>query len=121
MTAAMELITAVLVTIGAAITLIGAFGLLRLHSFYERVHAPTLGTTLGTTCIVFSSMIYFGAQGTHFVLDGLLIIALLTATTPVTLMILVRAAVLRDRYERKEGISGTTANRYRRSTQDNLS
>jgi multicomponent K+:H+ antiporter subunit G len=104
MTAAMELVTAGLVTIGAAITLIGAFGLLRLHSFYERVHAPTLGTTLGTTCIVFSSMIYFGTQ-THFVLDGLLIIALLTATTPVTLMILVRAAVLRDRYESKERIS----------------
>ena len=57
-------------------------------------------------------MIYFGAQGTHFVLDGLLIIALLTATTPVTLMILVRAAVLRDRYESKEGNSGTTANSY---------
>jgi multicomponent K+:H+ antiporter subunit G len=121
MISAIELITAVLVTVGAAITLIGALGLLSLHSFYERVHAPTLGTTLGTTCIVFSSMIYFWAQGTHFVLDGLLIIALLTATTPVTLMVLVRAAVLRDRYESKEGISYTTAYSHRQSKQDNLS
>ena len=41
-------LTAVLLFLGAAITLIGSLGLLRLGSFYERVHAPTLGTTFGT-------------------------------------------------------------------------
>ena len=39
--------TAAFVLLGAALTLIGSLGLLRLGSFYERVHAPTLGTTLG--------------------------------------------------------------------------
>ena len=52
-------VTAMLLLLGAAITLIGSLGLLRLKSFYERVHAPTLGTTLGTGCIVFASMVYF--------------------------------------------------------------
>ena len=33
------------------------------RTFYERVHAPTLGTTLGTACIVVASMIYFSAAG----------------------------------------------------------
>ena len=50
-------LTAVLLLLGAAVTLIGSLGLLRLGSFYERVHAPTLGTTLGTGCIVLASMI----------------------------------------------------------------
>jgi multicomponent K+:H+ antiporter subunit G len=93
------LITAVLIFLGAAVTLIGALGLLRFKSFYERVHAPTLGTTLGTGCIVLASMIYFSVLETRPVLHEILIAAFITITTPVTLMILVRAAVLRDRWE----------------------
>ena len=57
------ILTAMLLIGGAAITLIGSLGLLRLRSFYERVHAPTLGTTLGTTCVALASMIYFSALG----------------------------------------------------------
>ena len=41
------LLTALLVLLGAGLTLIGAVGLLRMKTFYQRVHAPTLGTTLG--------------------------------------------------------------------------
>jgi multicomponent K+:H+ antiporter subunit G len=93
------LITAVLIFLGAAVTLIGALGLLRLKSFYDRVHAPTLGTTLGTGCIVLASMIYFSVLETRPVLHEILIAVFITITTPVTLMILVRAAVLRDRWE----------------------
>ena len=32
---------------GSALSLIGAIGLAQLKTFYERVHAPTLGATLG--------------------------------------------------------------------------
>ena len=84
---------------GAAITLIGSLGLLRLRSFYERVHAPTLGTTLGTTCIALASMIYFSALGARPVLHELLIIVFVTVTTPISLMVLVRAAVFRNESE----------------------
>ena len=89
-------VVVILLVVGAAATLIGSLGLLRLRTFYERVHAPTLGTTLGTGCIVIASMIYFSALGTRLVLHELLILIFVTVTTPVTLMILVRAAVLRD-------------------------
>ena len=57
------ILAAMLLIVGAAITLIGSLGLLRLQNFYERVHAPTLGTTLGTVCIALASMIYFSALG----------------------------------------------------------
>jgi multicomponent K+:H+ antiporter subunit G len=93
------LLTAALLLLGSATTLIGALGLLRLKTFYERVHAPTLGTTLGTGCIILASMIYFLVIETRLVLHEILIAVFVTVTTPVTLMILVRAAVLRDRWE----------------------
>lgn len=93
------LLTATLLFLGAAATLIGSLGLLRLKSFYERVHAPTLGTTLGTGCIALASMIYFSALQTRPVLHEFLIIVLAAVTTPVTLMILTRAALFRDGLE----------------------
>jgi len=92
-------LTVMLLMGGAGITLIGSLGLLRLRSFYERVHAPTLGTTLGTTCIAFASTIYFSALGARPVLHELLIIIFVTVTTPISLMVLVRAAVFRNESE----------------------
>jgi multicomponent K+:H+ antiporter subunit G len=97
-------LSAALLFLGAAITLIGSLGLLRLKSFYERVHAPTLGTTLGSGCIVFASMIYFSALQSRPVLHELLILVFAMVTTPVTLLILVRAALLRDRSENPYGV-----------------
>ena len=96
-------LTATLLVGGAAITLIGSIGLLRLRSFYERVHAPTLGTTLGTTCIAFASMVYFSALGARPELRELLIVVFITVTTPISLMVLVRAAVFRDESESEGG------------------
>jgi multicomponent K+:H+ antiporter subunit G len=92
-------LTAMLLTGGAAITLTGSLGLLRLRSFYERVHAPTLGTTLGTTCVALASIIYFSTLGSRLVVHELLIIVFVTVTTPTSLMVLVRAAVFRDESE----------------------
>ena len=93
------LVTAILMVAGAAITLIGTLGLIRLQTFYQRVHAPTLGTTLGTACIALASMVYFSALGGRLVVHEVLILVFVTVTTPITLMILVRAAVSRDEAE----------------------
>ena len=90
------LLTAALLVAGAAITLVGALGLVRLQTFYQRVHPPTLGTTLGVSCVALASMIYFSALGTRPILHEVLIVIFVTVTTPVTLTILVRAASLRD-------------------------
>jgi multicomponent K+:H+ antiporter subunit G len=91
--------TAILVLAGALITLIGSLGLLRLETFYARVHAPTLGTTLGAGSILIASMLFFSVLQTRFVLHEILITLFVTLTTPVTLMLLTRAAMLRDRAE----------------------
>jgi multicomponent K+:H+ antiporter subunit G len=91
-----SVLTASLLIIGAATTLVGAMGLVRLQGFYQRAHAPTLGTTLGAACVALASMIYFSAVGTRPILHELLILIFVTATTPITLIILVRASRLRD-------------------------
>ncbi|MEH6951413.1 monovalent cation/H(+) antiporter subunit G [Nitrobacter sp. NHB1] len=107
------ILTAVFLVGGAVITLIGSLGLLRLGSFYERVHAPTLGTTLGTACIAIASMIYFSALGTRPVLHELLIIVLVIVTTPISLMVLVNAALFRDKSENDGASSGKAGDQHR--------
>lgn len=101
------ILTASFLVAGAAITLIGALGLLRLRSFYERVHAPTLGTTLGTACVALASIIYFSALGSRLAVHDLLIVVFVTATTPISLMVLVRAAVQRDASESERTPAGS--------------
>ena len=83
---------AVLLILGGILTLIGALGLLRLKSFYARMHAPTMGTTLGAGCVLVASMLVSSAVTDRPVIHELLIAAFLTMTAPVTAILLMRAA-----------------------------
>ena len=85
--------------IGAGLTIMGTIGFSRLPTFYERIHAPTLGTSWGTGGIVMASMIFFTVLATRPVVHEILIGIFVTVTTPVTLMLLARAALHRDRAE----------------------
>ena len=54
----------VLVVLGALLAFSGSLGLLRLKTFYERVHPPTMGTTLGTGRVVyFEAALVIGMLG----------------------------------------------------------
>jgi multicomponent K+:H+ antiporter subunit G len=63
------------------------------------VHAPTLGATLGTGCILLASIVCFSTLQSRPVLHEILIGVFAILTTPVTLILLVRAALYRDRVE----------------------
>ena len=93
------LLTGFFLLLGAAVTLIGSIGLLRLGNFYSRVHAPTLGTTLGMASILIGSALCFSVLEARPVVHEILIAIFVIVTTPVTLMLLVRAALYRDRIE----------------------
>lgn len=97
------LLVGVLVLGGALLACIGSAGLLRLRNFYRRVHAPTLGTTLGLYLLLAAAVLFFSLQQGRLVLHLFLIGACIIVTTPITLMLLVRAALARDR---KEGVAG---------------
>jgi multicomponent K+:H+ antiporter subunit G len=98
----LAVLVAFLVVLGAALALIGSIGLLRLGTFYERVHPPTMGTTLGAGSILIASMLLFSALESRLVVHEILITVFMVVTTPVTYMLLVRAAVHRDRAEGKD-------------------
>lgn len=93
------LLTAFFVLVGAVITLIGSAGLLRLTDFHERMHAPTLGATLGVASLVIASVICFSVLQARVVVHEVLIGLLITVTTPVGFMLLARAALYRSRVE----------------------
>ena len=90
---------AVLLVCGGLLALVGSLGLLRLKTFYARMHSPTMGATLGTGCVLFASMLVSSAATDRFVIHELLIAAFLTMTAPVTAILLMRAARSRQRPE----------------------
>ena len=94
--ALVAILTGLLILLGAGLTLIGAIGLTRLESFYARVHPPTLGTTLGVGCVLLASMLYFSTLQSRPVVHEILIAIFVTLTTPISLMLLVSAALRRD-------------------------
>jgi multicomponent K+:H+ antiporter subunit G len=93
----MTTVAAVLVLAGALLAFLGSLGLLRMKTFFERVHPPTMGTTLGTAFVLAGSMLYFTALESRLVLHEILIGVFMMLSTPVTYVLLGRAALRRER------------------------
>ncbi|MDB5623979.1 MAG: cation:proton antiporter [Devosia sp.] len=87
------------VLVGAFLTFVGAVGLARMPSFYQRIHAPTLGTSFGAVGVLAASAILSTIGEDRFIAHEILIFTFVSVTTPVTLMLLARAALHRDRVE----------------------
>lgn len=88
---------ALLLVCGGLLTVVGSLGLLRLDAFYARIHAPTMGSTLGTGCVLLASMLTSSAVAGRPVVHELLITVFILITSPVTAMLLMRAAMYRTR------------------------
>jgi len=95
---------AILLVLGSTLTFLGALGLLRLESFYERIHAPTLGTSWGTAAVLLASLLSWGWLQDRVILHEIIIGFFVMITTPVTLMVLGSAALKRDRDERQDSV-----------------
>ena len=93
------LIVTVLVLTGSGMTLIGSIGLMRLRSFYNRIHAPTMGSSAGVACISIASIVCGSVLESRLAIQESLIFIFVTVTTPVTFMLLARAALFRDQAE----------------------
>lgn len=83
---------ALLVLLGALLSLLTAFGLLRLPDIYTRSHAATKSATLGVICILSGTFIYFwsveGIINTRLIL-GIIFVFI---TAPVAGHLICRAA-----------------------------
>lgn len=92
-----EAVISALVLLGAAIAMVGSLGLLRLPTYFERVHAPSIIATMGCWCIMHASILYFSLLGYQLALHPLLIALFIAITVPVTNIFLMRAALFRAR------------------------
>ena len=92
-----DALVAVLVLAGALLALLGSSGLLRLRSFFERVHAPAIIATLACWCIVHASVIFFSVTEGGLALHAWLIALFVAITVPVMSIFLMRAALFRAR------------------------
>ncbi|MEN3297273.1 MAG: multicomponent antiporter subunit [Burkholderiales bacterium] len=106
------LLVALLLFVGASIILIGALGLVRLRTFYQRIHGPALTITLGAGCVLLASMLYFTVAQARLVIHEVIIAAFLLMTAPVVSMLLMRAAVYRDLRARKHDAGASAGGVY---------
>ena len=107
---AMDMLVAVLLLASGGLSLVAALGLLRLKSFFQRMHAPALAITFGSWCVALAAILYFSVLSDRPALHAVLIVILLAITAPVTTTLLARAALFRTRVaaaaeEHKEGES----------------
>jgi multicomponent K+:H+ antiporter subunit G len=98
----------VLLVVGGLVTLIGSLGLLRLPDFFARVHGPSMGNTVGVGCVLLASMLTTSAIASRPIVHELMIAVFIVMSSPVTAMILVRAALYRNGARRKSS-SGPTS------------
>ncbi|KFC75199.1 MULTISPECIES: monovalent cation/H(+) antiporter subunit G [Massilia] len=103
---------ALLLVLGASIVLIGALGLLRLPTFYQRIHGPAITITLGAGCLLLASMLYFTVAQSRLVIHEIIIAVFLLMTAPVVSMMIMRAAVYRDLRARKHDAGATAGDVY---------
>ena len=92
-----EILTGLFAVLGAAFAAVGSFGLVRLPTFFSRIHAPTLGATAGVWCVTIATIVYFSVQGYSLFLHAILITLFVALTAPVTTIFLMRAALFRER------------------------
>lgn len=100
----LSVLVALLLILGSSLALLGAFGLVRLRDFYDRLHAPTLGTSWGSAGILLASLLSWSWVQDRVFLHELVIGLFILLTTPVTLMLLGRAALHRDGMEGNKSV-----------------
>ncbi|TDK24474.1 Na+/H+ antiporter subunit G [Luteimonas aestuarii] len=85
--------TVFLLVAGCFFVLLGSLALVKLSSFFHRVHGPTKASTLGVGCILLASILYHATHGVGLQPRELLITVFLFLTAPVAAHMMSRAAL----------------------------
>lgn len=93
----LQWLIAILALLGAAVALLGSWGVVRLKTYYERVHAPAIIATMACWLIMWASLAFYLATGSGPTFATLLIAVFVAVTVPISTIFLMRAALFRDR------------------------
>ena len=66
------------------------------EQFFQRMHAPSMGNTLGTGCVLAASVLVSSALANRPIVHEILITVFIVITAPMTAILLMRAAVKRS-------------------------
>lgn len=87
-----NIIIAILILLGALLSLIASIGVLRLPDVYTRSHAASKSATLGVMCILLGACLYFFQAEQIFNSRLILAIAFIFLTSPVAGQLIIRSA-----------------------------
>lgn len=93
MSTVFELALVALLAVGSFFILVGSFSLVKLSSFFKRLHGPTKASTLGVGCILLASVGYHAFLGQDPQPRELLITAFLFITAPISAHMMAKAAL----------------------------
>ncbi len=82
-----------LLLFGCFFILVGALGLVKLSTFFKRLHAPTKASTLGVGCVLAGSVLYHIFLGEDPQPRELLITVFLFITAPISAHMMAKAAL----------------------------
>jgi multicomponent K+:H+ antiporter subunit G len=87
----------VLLVLGGLTTLVGSLGLLRFKDFFARMHGPSMTNTVGAGSVLIASMLTSSALIGRPTLHELLIAVAVLMSAPITSIMLVQAALYRNK------------------------
>lgn len=87
----------VLLVLSGILALSGALGLVRIPGFFARLHPLALGATLAVWCAAAGLVIFFSLTDQTLALRAGLVALFMALTVPVTVILLARAALFRQR------------------------
>ena len=105
-----NLLVVLLILLGSFFLLVGSYGLAKLPSLIQRLHAPTKSSTLGLGGLLLASMLEGWLSQGRLSLHELLITLFVFLSAPVTAYMLAKARILRSQGEaRSLPPTGSTA------------
>lgn len=93
MSVLIDIVTVFLLAVGCFFVFLGGFSLVKLSSFFHRIHGPTKASTLGVGCILLASIFYHTVHGAGLHPREILITVFLFLTAPVAAHLMSRAAL----------------------------
>ena len=109
MITAIQIGLSILLLFGCFFILVGALGLVKLSTFFKRLHAPTKASTLGVGCVLVCSVCYHIFLGQDPQPRELLITVFLFITAPISANMIAKVHLHRARVgtaDEPEGIAG---------------
>ncbi|SRR6056297_159092 len=96
MSFAAELLISISLVISGIFGFVGSYGLIKLRSTMQRLHAPTKATTLGVGGVLIASMIYFFADTGTLSIHELMISLFLFLTAPIIANFIAKTYMVRN-------------------------